>query len=105
MVRKQPEGRAERYVSGEMGFNLRQMRDEKARREFKSLLTEAIAREQRGELVLPEELRGKALPKASAINTNDLARQRANELGLDKPENFRTGSVFQRIAERARQGA
>ncbi|GAM63642.1 hypothetical protein JCM19232_2622 [Vibrio ishigakensis] len=61
-------------------------------------MLEAVDRERRGELKLhSEELVG--LPINSVKNENDLARERAIELGLHKPENFRKGSVFKRIAE------
>lgn len=99
MIDNKPEGRAEKHVSAKIGFNLRRMADDKARREFKKLLSNAIERERRGELVLDEDLAGKALAKHSVKNANDLAREKASERGLNKPENFRSGSVFERIAK------
>lgn len=71
---KKPEGRAERWVYENAGYNIRTVSHESAERMHKKLMKEAIAKEQRGELKLNDEML-KALPVNSVKNLNDLKRE------------------------------
>lgn len=71
---KKPLGRAEKYVYEKASFNIRTAPHDKAERMHRKFLTDAIAKELRGELELNEDML-KALPPNSVKNLNDLKRE------------------------------
>lgn len=74
-LNKEPQGRVERWVYENAGYNIRTASHEAAERMHKKFMKEAIQKEQQGKLVLNDD-RLKALPPNSVKNTNDIAREK-----------------------------
>ena len=75
---KEPEGRIEKWVFENAGYNIRVSSHESAERLHKKFMREAIEKDRRGNLTLKEE-ELKALPVNSVKNTNDLVREQYQE--------------------------
>ena len=92
-----PEGKAETYVSQYHGYDLRRMARIQSRKEHERLLKRSIDRRrlQRAEVQPPIQL-----SKCTPISLVDTIRERAIVEGLDAPESFPAGSVFERVASR-----
>ncbi len=89
-----PEGRVERWVSEQVGYNVRVETHRQAQKIHQRYLDMAIKMERRGELVLPEDL-PLVLAEHSAVSLTDKIRE---EAGLPDPNRFKPGSVMNRIA-------
>lgn len=75
---RKPEGRIERWVYENAGYNIRTSPHDAAERMHKKFMNEAIIKDRNGELILNDE-RLKALPPNSVKNVNDLEREKYNQ--------------------------
>jgi hypothetical protein len=76
-LNKCPEGRIEKWVSENIGYNVRVSPHHEAERMHKKWMLDAIEKESRGDLHLQEEGL-KALPVNSVKNLNDITREKYN---------------------------